>query len=108
MVSIVLRYGGRCLKRLKGTLHGLRNALSEVVDITTVQAGHGYPTVGSHVDMGLFSKSLGLVGSQASETKHSDLALDVTPLPRSVVSGGQEVIEPITHADDPVGHELDL
>ena len=58
--------------------------------------------------MGFLSESFGLGWGQTSETKHSDLALDVTPLSRSVVSGGQEVVEPIAHADDPVGHELDL
>jgi len=58
--------------------------------------------------MGVLSESLGLGWGQASETEHSDLALDVTPLSRSVVSGGQEVVESITHADDPAGHDLHL
>lgn len=58
--------------------------------------------------MGLLGESFGLGWGQTSETKHSDLALDVTPLSGSVMSGGQEVVEPIAHADDPVGHELDL
>ena len=58
--------------------------------------------------MGLFSEGFGLGWGQTSETKHSDLALDVTPLSRSVMSGGQEVVEPIAHGDDPVGHEFDL
>ena len=58
--------------------------------------------------MSLLSESLGLGGSQASETEHSDLALNVTPLSGSVVSGRQKVVEPITHADDSVGHELNL
>ena len=58
--------------------------------------------------MGLLSENLGLGGSQASETKHSDLALDVAPLSRGVVSGSQKIVKPIAHADDPVGHEIDL
>ena len=58
--------------------------------------------------MGLLSESLGLGGSQASETEHSNLALNVTPLSGSVVSGGQKVVESTAHADDPVGHEPDL
>ena len=58
--------------------------------------------------MGLLGESLGLGGSQASETEHSNLALNVTPLSGSVVSRGQKVVESIAHADDPVGHELDL
>ena len=58
--------------------------------------------------MGLLGESLGLGGSQASETEHSDLALNVTPLSGSVVSRGQKVVESIAHADDPVGHELDF
>ena len=58
--------------------------------------------------MGLLGESLGLSRSQASETEHSDLALDVTPLSRSVVSRGQEIVESIAHADNPVGHEFDL
>ena len=93
---------------LKVSLNSPGDALSEVVDVATVQAGHGYPTISGHVDMGLLGESLGLGGSQASETKHSNLALDVTPLSRSVVSRGQEVVQSSTHADDPVGHELDL
>ena len=58
--------------------------------------------------MGLLSERFGLSGSQAGETEHSDLALDVTPLSGSVVGGGQEIVEPTTHGDNPVGHELDL
>ena len=58
--------------------------------------------------MGLLGESLGLSGSQTSETEHPDLALDVTPLSRSVVSRGQEVVQSSTHADDPIGHEFDL
>ena len=98
----------RCLRCLKVPLDSLGDALSEVVDVTTVQAGHGYPTISSHVDVGLLGESLGLGGSQASETEHSNLTPDVTPLSRSVMSGGQETVESITHADDPVGHELYL
>ena len=58
--------------------------------------------------MGLLNEGFGLGGSQASETEHSDLALDVAPLSGSVVGGGQEVVESITHIDDPIGHNLDL
>jgi len=58
--------------------------------------------------VGLLSESLGLGGSQAGETEHSNLALNMSPLSRSVVSGGQKTVEPITHADDPVCHKLDL
>jgi hypothetical protein len=93
---------------LKVSLDSPGNTLSEVVDVATIQAGHGYPTISGHVDMGLLGESLGLGGSQASKTEHSNLALDVTPLSRSVVGGGQEVVKPTPHADDPVGHELDL
>ena len=93
---------------LEVSLHSLGNTVSKVVDVTTVQAGHGYPTISGQVDVGLLSESFGLGGSQAGETEHSDLAFNMTPLSRSVVGGGQAIIEGIAHGDDPVGHEFDL
>ena len=58
--------------------------------------------------MGFLSESIGLGGSQASETEHSDLVLDMTPLSRSVVGGGQQVVESFAHVDDPIGHDPNL
>ena len=58
--------------------------------------------------MGLLGESFGLGGSQASKTEHSDLALNMTPISWSVVGRSQEIVEPMTHGDDPVGHELDF
>ena len=97
-----------CLRCLKVSLHDLRNTLSKVVNVTPVKAGHRYPTISGHVDVSLLSECFGLRRGQAGETEHSDLAFDMAPLSGSAVGGGQEIVESITHGDDPVCHELDL
>jgi len=40
--------------------------------------------------------------------EHSNLALDVTPLAGSLEVVGQGIVELLAHADDAVGHSLDL
>lgn len=40
--------------------------------------------------------------------EHSNLGLDMAPLARSLEIMGKQVVELFAHADDAVGHALDL
>lgn len=40
--------------------------------------------------------------------EHADLGLDVTPLSRSLMRMCQRIVQPVPHADNPLGHPLDL
>ena len=60
----------------------LGDRLGEVLNVVAVQAGHRDATICSHVDVCLFSKSLGLSRVQASKTNRIELAATIKNIAR--------------------------
>lgn len=51
----------------QSTLDDIADVLREVVDVVAIKTSHRDTAVGSHVNVGLLRKSLGLRGGQTSE-----------------------------------------
>mmetsp|Transcript_321 Transcript_321/g.862 ORF Transcript_321/g.862 Transcript_321/m.862 type:complete len:371 (-) Transcript_321:1657-2769(-) len=83
----------------------LNDGLGKPLDVLRGDSGHGDTPVPRHVDA-LFINSVDLLGGHAGEAEHTDLVGHVLPL----VPGDLLEVLPQggPHADDAVGHALDL